>query len=95
MQGNSHAAREENISELETCIQTLIEDSKYARALDTVLDAISLANHVHCSVQVAELAQQGDWVTVRSSIVVGQYTLLFPTRTSNNFFPLCIPEHFD
>ncbi len=94
MQGNSHAAREENISELETCIQTLIEDSKYARALDTVLDAISLANHVHCSVQVAELAQQGDWVTVKQHSC-GTIHSPVPTRTSNNFFPLCIPEHFD
>ncbi len=35
------------------------------RELDTVLDAISSANHVHCSVSVLEAVQQSDWVTVR------------------------------
>ncbi len=55
----------EKILELETRIQTLIENSKNVRALDTALDVTSLANHVHCSVPVAEPPQQGDCVTVR------------------------------
>ena len=44
----------EKISELEAHIQTLIEDSKSARALDTSLDATSLVNSVHCSVPAVE-----------------------------------------
>ena len=47
----------EKISELETCIQTLIKDSKSARALDNALDATSLVNSVVNSVLI--------WVTVR------------------------------
>ncbi len=50
MQGNSRLT--EKISELETRIQTLVEDSKNVRALDTALDVTSLASHVHCSVRV-------------------------------------------
>ncbi|ROL48196.1 hypothetical protein DPX16_6691 [Anabarilius grahami] len=55
----------ERISELETRIQTLIEDSKNAGASDTVLDATSLVNSVHCSVPAVEPAQQGTWVTIQ------------------------------
>jgi len=51
----------------ETRIQTLIEDSKNARALDTALDANSLVNSVQCSVPAVEPVQQGNWVTVRRS----------------------------
>jgi len=40
----------EKISELETHIQTLIEDSKNARSLDSVLDATSIVNSSHVSV---------------------------------------------
>ncbi len=58
----------ERILELETRIQTLIEDSKKVRALDTALDASSSGSPVHCSVLVTEPPQQGDWVTVRRHI---------------------------
>ncbi len=63
----------EKILELETRIQTLVEDSKNVRAGDTALDATSSASHVHSSV-LDESVQQGKWVTV--SIVVGQNTAL-------------------
>ncbi len=54
----------EKILELETQIQTLVEDSKNVRAVDTALDALSLASPVHCSV-LDEPVQQGNWVTLR------------------------------
>ncbi len=54
----------EKILELETRIQTLVEDSKNVRAVDTALDATSSGTPVHCSVPV-EPVQQGNWVTVR------------------------------
>ncbi|KAL0151778.1 hypothetical protein M9458_052929, partial [Cirrhinus mrigala] len=68
----------EKISELETRIQTLIEDSKNVRALDTALDATSLGSPVHCSVPVTSPLQQGNWVTVRRH----------SRGTSNRFSPL-------
>lgn len=77
----------ERISELETRIQTLIEDSKNARASDTVLDATSLVNSVHCSVPAVEPAQQGNWVTVRRPSR-GKHHSSVPIRTSNRFSPL-------
>ncbi len=40
----------EKILELETRIQTLVEDSKNMRAVNTVLDATSSGSPVHCSV---------------------------------------------
>ncbi len=39
----------EKILELETCIQTLIEDGKNVRALDTALDVTSSGSPVNCS----------------------------------------------
>ncbi|XP_051741876.1 uncharacterized protein LOC127508183 [Ctenopharyngodon idella] len=77
----------ERISELETRIQTLIEDSKNARASDTVLDATSLVNSVHCSVPAVEPAQQGTWVTVRRPSREKHHSVV-PIRTSNRFSPL-------
>ncbi len=50
--------------ELKTRIQTLVEDIKNVRAIDTDLDATSSASHVHCSVP-NEPVQQGNWVTAR------------------------------
>ncbi len=44
----------EKILELETCIQTLVEDSKNARAVDTALDATSSESLVQCSVPAVE-----------------------------------------
>ncbi len=38
------------ILELETRIQTLVEDSKNVRAVDTALDATSSGSPVYCSV---------------------------------------------
>ncbi len=40
----------EKILELETHIQTLVEDSKNVRAVDTALDATSSGSPVHCLV---------------------------------------------
>ncbi len=40
----------EKVLELETHIQTLVEDSKNVRAVDTALDATSSGTPVHCSV---------------------------------------------
>ncbi|XP_067256463.1 uncharacterized protein [Chanodichthys erythropterus] len=77
----------ERISELETRIQTLIEDSKIARASDTVLDATSLVNSVHCSVPAVEPAQQGTWLTVRRPSR-GKHHSSILIRTSNRFSPL-------
>ncbi len=54
----------EKVLELETRIQTLVEDSKNVRAVDTALDVTSSGTPVHCSVPV-EPVQQGNWVTVR------------------------------
>ncbi len=54
----------ENILELETCIQTLIENRKNLRAVDMALDATSSGSPVHCTVP-DEPVQQGNWVTVR------------------------------
>ncbi len=53
----------ETVLELETRIQTLVEDSKNVRAVDTALDVTSSGTPVHCSVPV-EPVQQGNWVTV-------------------------------
>ncbi|XP_067245169.1 uncharacterized protein, partial [Chanodichthys erythropterus] len=77
----------ERISELETRIQTLIEDSKNVGASDTVLDATSLVNSVHCSVSAVEPTQQGTWVTVRRPSR-GKHHSSVPVRTSNRFSPL-------
>ncbi len=49
----------EKILELETCIQTLVEDSKNVRTVDTALDATSSGSPVHCSVP-DEPVQQGN-----------------------------------
>ncbi|KAL0153113.1 hypothetical protein M9458_051569, partial [Cirrhinus mrigala] len=78
----------EKISELETRIQTLIEDSKNARALDTALDATSLGSPVHCSVPVTSPLQQGNWVTVRRHSRGSKHRSSVPIRTSNRFSPL-------
>ncbi len=40
----------EKVLELETRIQTLVEDSKNVRAVDTALDVTSSGTPVHCSV---------------------------------------------
>ncbi len=55
----------EKILELETHIQTLVEDSKNVRAVDTALDVTSSESPVHCLVLVTEPRQQGNWLTVK------------------------------
>ncbi len=50
----------EKILDLETHIQTLVEDSKNVRAVDTALDATSSGSPVHCSVLVSAPRQQGN-----------------------------------
>ena len=78
----------EKISELETRIQTLIEDSKNVRALDTALDASSSGSPVHCSVPVTGPLQQGNWVTVRRHSRGSKHHSSVPIKTLNRFSPL-------
>ncbi len=73
--------------ELETCIQTLVKDSKNVRAVDTALDATSLGNPVHFSVQVEHM-QQGTWVNVRQPSRRSNHRSSIPIKTSNRFSPL-------
>ncbi len=79
----------EKVLELETRIQTLVEDSKNVRAVDTALDVISSGTPVHCSVQVTLAPpQQGNWVTVRRPSHGSKHRSSVPIRTSNRFSPL-------
>ncbi len=73
--------------ELKTRIQTLVEDIKNVRAIDTDLDATSSASHVHCSVPV-EPMQQGNWVTVRRHSHGSKHCSSIPIIKSNRFSPL-------
>ncbi len=77
----------EKILELETCIQTLVEDSKNVRAVDTDLDATSSGIPVHCSVP-NEPVQQGNWVTVRRPSHGSKHHSSVPIKTLNRFSPL-------
>ncbi len=77
----------EKILELETRNQTLVEDSKNVRAVDTALDATSSESHVHCSVP-DEPVQQGNWVTVRWHSRRSKHCSSVPIRTLNRFSPL-------
>ncbi len=78
----------EKILKLETRIQTLVEDSKNARAVDTALDVISSGTPVHCSVLALAPVQQGNWVTVRRHSRGSKHRSSIPIRTSNRFSPL-------
>ncbi len=80
----------EKISELETRIQTLIEDSKNVRSLDSVLDAPSIVNSSHDSVAAeVEPVQQGRWVTVRDRSCRGSKNhSSVPIAITNRFAPL-------
>ncbi len=78
----------EKISELETRIQTLVEDSKNVRVVDTALDATSSGCPVHCSVPVSEPLQQGNLVTVRRHSRGSKHCSSVPIKTSNRFSPL-------
>ncbi len=77
----------EKILGLETRIQTLVEDSKNVRAVDTALDATSSASHVHCSVP-DEPVQQGNWVTVRRHSCGSKHCSSVLIKSLNRFFPL-------
>ncbi len=77
----------QKILELETRIQTLVEDSKNVRAVDTVLDATSSGSSVHCSVP-NEPVQQGNWVTVRRHFRGSKRRSSVPIKTSNRLSPL-------
>ncbi len=77
----------EKILELETRIQTLDEDSKNVRAVDTALDATSSGTPVHCSVPV-EPVQLGNWVTLRRPSRGSKHCSSVPIKTSNRFSPL-------
>ncbi len=77
----------EKILELETRIQTLVEDSKNLRSVDTALDATSSGSPVHCSVPV-EPMQQGNWVTVRRPSHGLKHRSSVPIKTLNRFSPL-------
>ncbi len=76
----------EKILELETCIQTLVEDSKNVRAVDA-LDVTSSGSSVHCLVPV-EPVQQGTWVTVRRPSRGSKHCTSVPIKTSNRLSPL-------
>ena len=82
----------EKISELETRIQTLIEESKDStRDLDTILDAPSIVNSLHDSVPAeVEPVQQGRWVTVRDrhSSRGSKNHSSVPIPITNRFAPL-------
>ncbi len=77
----------EKIFELETSIQTLVEDSKNMRAVNTALDATRSGDPVHCSVPV-EPMQQVNWVTVRRPSCGSKHRSSVPIRTPNRFSPL-------
>ncbi len=77
----------EKILELETRIQTFVEDSKNVRAVDTALDATSSGSPVHCSVP-DEPVQQGNWVTVRWYSRGLKHRSSVPIKTLNRFSPL-------
>lgn len=76
----------EKILELETCIQTLVEESKNVRAVDTVLDATSSGSPVHFSVP-DEPVQQGNWLTVRWHSRRSKHRSSIPIKTLNRFSP--------
>ncbi len=78
----------EKVLELETRIQTLFEDSKNVRAVDTALDVISSGTPVHCSVPALAPVQQGNWVTVRRHSHGSKHRSSVPIKTSNRFSPL-------
>ncbi len=78
----------EKVLELATHIQTLVEDSKNVRAVDTALDVISSGTPVHCSVPALAPVQQGNWVTVRRHSHGSKHRSSVPIRTSNRFSPL-------
>ncbi|KAL0150633.1 hypothetical protein M9458_054050, partial [Cirrhinus mrigala] len=78
----------EKISELETRIQTLIEDSKNVRALDTAVDATSSGSPVHYLAPVTKPVQQDDWVTVRRHSHGLKQCSSVLIKTSNRFSPL-------
>ncbi len=76
------------VLELDTRIQTLVEDSKHVRAVDTALDATSSGTPVHCSVLALEPMQQGNWVTVRRLSRGSKHRSSILIKTSNRFSPL-------
>ncbi len=78
----------EKVLELETRIQTLIEDSKNVRAVGTALDVTSSGTPVHCLVLALAPVQQGNWVTVRQHSRGSKHRSSVPIRTSNRFSPL-------
>ncbi len=75
------------ILEQETCIQTLVENSKNVRAVDTPLDVTSSGSPVHCLVP-DEPMQQGNCVTVMRPSRGSKHHSSGPIRTSNRFSPL-------
>ncbi len=77
----------EKILELETRIQTLVEDSKNVRAVDTVLGATSPGSPVHCSV-LDEPMQQSNWVPVSRHSRGSKHRSSVPIKTLNRFYLL-------
>ncbi len=78
----------EKVLELETRIQTLVEDSKNVRAIDNALDVTSSGTLVHCSVPALKPMQQDNWVTVRQHSRGSKHRSSVPIRTSNRFSSL-------
>ncbi len=78
----------EKVLELETRIQTLVEDSKNVRAVDIALDVTSSGTPVHCSVPALAPPQQGNWVTVRRPSRGSKHRSSFRSEHQTRFSPL-------
>ncbi len=77
----------EKILKLETRIQTLVEDSTNAKAVDTAL--MRLAQGVlYIFLFPDEPVQQGNWVTVRRHSRGSKHHSSVPIKTLNRFSPL-------
>ncbi len=81
----------EKTLELETCIQSLVEDSKNVRAVDTALDVTTSGSPVHCSVLALEPMRQSNWVTVRWPSHGSKHCSSVTIKTLNRFSPHCYP----
>ncbi len=77
----------EKILELEIRIQTLVEDSKNVRAVDTTLAATSSGSPLHCSFRMRP-CKQGNLGTARRHSRGSKHRSSVLTKTLNRFSPL-------
>ncbi len=77
----------EKILELEIRIQTLVEDSKNVRAVDTTLAATSSGSPLHCSFRMRP-CKQGNLGTERRHSRGSKHRSSVLTKTLNRFSPL-------